>query len=301
MHQKRSFVLFVFLVVALGVPREGRACSLCRCGDPTFALTGSQIFSAQAWHVGLDFGRFAKDQVAEDDPLLREEEVEDRVTFTVSRNFGGRLTLIGRLPFAHRAITAGGEESSLSGLSDPELQAHYRLYSPSAGSGVALSLGLRPGWGENNAQLDGERAEEHLQPGTGAAGIEPGLSLWRTVGAEDEGWLFLSTVGRFNGRNDAGYHYGDVALANLGYERKFGGRVNAALETNFRYAAKDEPQVGEEDPNTGGSVLYLSPRLVIQIDPKVSFRLGVQIPVLKDLYGDQDEKVNLLTGFAVRF
>ena len=299
--QKRSFVLFVFLVVALGVPREGRACSLCRCGDPTFALTGSQIFSAQAWHVGLDFGRFAKDQVAEDDPLLREEEVEDRVTFTVSRNFGGRLTLIGRLPFAHRNIAAAEEESSLSGLSDPELQAHYRIYSPSAGSGLALSLGLRPGWGENNAQLDGERAEEHLQPGTGAAGIEPGLSLWRTVGAEDEGWLFLSTVGRFNGRNDAGYHYGNAVLANLGYERRFGARVDAVLETNFRYAAKDEPAPGEPDPNTGGSMLYLAPRIVLKLDRTLFLRLGVQIPIVKSLYGDQDEKVNLFSGLTVRF
>ena len=299
--QKRSFVLFVLLVLAVGAPREARACSLCRCGDPTFALTGSQIFSAQAWHVGLDFGRFAKDQVAEDDPLLREEEVEDRVTFTVSRNFGGRLTLIGRLPVTHRTITAGAEESSLSGLSDPELQAHYRLYSPSAGSGVALSLGLRPGWGKNNAQLDGERAEEHLQPGTGAGGVEPGLSFWRTAGAHDEGWLFVSAAGRFNGRNDAGYHYGDVALANLGYERKLGGRVNAALETNFRYAAKDEPVAGEKDPNTGGSMLYLAPRIVLKLERTLFLRLGVQIPILKDLYGDQDEKVNLFSGLTVRF
>jgi hypothetical protein len=130
---------------------------------PDLRPDGSQIFSAQAWHVGLDFGRFAKDQVAEDDPLLREEEVEDRVTFTVSRNFGGRLTLIGRLPFAHRAITAGEEESSLSGLSDPELQAHYRLYSPSAGSGIALSLGLRPGWGREQ-RAAGRRAGRGTPP-----------------------------------------------------------------------------------------------------------------------------------------
>jgi hypothetical protein len=297
--RKLAFVPFV--VLALAVPRPAGACSMCRCGDPTFALAGTQVFSAEAWHVGLDFGRFAKDQVSAEDPLLREEEVEGRATLTVSRNFGGRLTLVGRLPFAHRTITAADEESSLSGLSDPELQVHYRVYSPRPGSGLALSLGLRPGWGENDGQLDGERAEEHLQPGTGAAGVEPGLSFWRTVGASDEGWLFASAAGRFNGRNDAGYHYGDVVLANLGYERKLGGRINAALETNFRYAAKDEPQMGEQDPNTGGSVLYLSPRAVLRIDPRVSFRVAVQVPVVKDLYGDQDEKVNVLTGFTLTF
>src|SRR5262249_33224608 len=151
-----------------------------------------------------------------------------------------------RLPFANREITTVDEQSSLSGLSDPELQAHYRLYSPRPGSGVAVSLGLRPGWGKNDGQLDGQRAEEHLQPGTGAAGVEPGLSLGRPMGANDGGWLFASLAGRFNGRNDAGYHYGDAVVANLGYERKLGGRVNAVLEANFRYAAKDEPVIGEE-------------------------------------------------------
>ena len=89
--------------------------------------------------------------------------------------------------------------------------------------------------------------------------------------------------------------------ADVAYDSPVRIAVNAALEANFRYAAKDEPQDGEEDPNTGGSVLYLSPRVVIRIDPKVSFRLGLQVPLVKDLYGDQDEKVNLLTGFAVRF
>jgi hypothetical protein len=297
--RKLSFVALVLMTLL--APRASQACSMCRCGDPTFALTGTQVFSAQAWHVGLDFGRFAKDQVSLEDPLTREEEVEDRVTLTVSRNFAGRLTLVARLPFANREITTVDEQNSMSGLSDPELQAHYRLYSPGPGSGVAVSLGLRPGWGKNDGQLDGERAEEHLQPGTGSAGAEVGLSAWRTVGANDEGWLFSSAGGRFNGRNDAGYHYGDAVLANLGYERKLGGRVNAVLEANFRYAAKDEPVMGEEDPNTGGSVLYLSPRVVVKLDPRVSFRVGAQLPVLKDLYGDQDEKVNILTGLTFRF
>lgn len=296
--RRLSFVPFVLLALAL-VPRAAEACSMCRCGDPTFSLVDSQLFVPKMWHFGLDTGRYAKDQVAEDDALTREKEEENRLTLSVSRTLGSRLTLVGQLPFAHRTITTPSEQGTLSGLSDPALLAHYRLYSPGAGSWVSLSLGLRPGWGQNNRQRDGARAEEHLQPATGAAGVEPGMSFSRFVGGD--GSVFGSVGGRFNGRNDAGYHYGNAVLANLGYEKKLSQRFNGILEANFRRAAKDEPVLGESDDNTGGSVLYVSPRVLVKLDRTLFLRFGVQIPIVKSLYGDQDEKVNFLTGLTVRF
>jgi outer membrane putative beta-barrel porin/alpha-amylase len=296
--RRLSFVTFVLLALALE-PRATEACSMCRCGDPTFSLVDSQLFVPKLWHFGLDTGRYAKDQVAEADALTREKEEEDRVTLSVSRTLGRRLTLVGQLPFTHRTITTPSEQGSLSGISDPALLAHYLLYSPGAGSWISLGVGLRPGWGQNDRQRGGERAEEHLQPATGAAGVEPGISFSRFVGGD--GSVFGSAGGRFNGRNDAGYHYGNAVLANLGYEKKLSQRFNGILELNFRRAAKDEPVRGLLDENTGGSVLYVSPRVLVKLDRAVFLRLGVQVPVAKSLYGDQDEKVNFLTGLTVRF
>lgn len=300
MRRLSLFLMTLITSMAVG-PRAAHACSMCRCGDPTFALVGSQVFVPGTWHVGLDADRFTKDQVSEDDPGTREKEVESRLTLSISRTFGRRLTLLARLPLADRTITTGSERSSLSGISDPELLAHYRVRSPRPGSWLSLSLGLRPGWGRNDGRFGGVRAEEHLQPGTGAWGVEPGVSFSRVVGAADNGAVFGSAMGRFNGRNDAGYHYGHAFLANLGYERKLGGRLNGVLEANFRRAARDEPAVAELDPNTGGSVLYVSPRMLVKLEKALFLRLGVQIPVVKDLFGDQDERVNVLAGLIVRF
>ena len=298
----RRLCLFLSLVVASAlVPRAAEPCSLCQCGDPAFAFMGSQLFVPRTWHLGLSADRYAKDQVAEDDPGTREKEVENRVTLSASRTFGDRLTLVARLPFAQRNITTSSEEQSLSGLSDPELTAHYRLSAFGPGTWLSASLGLRPGWGRHDAQIDGIRAEQHLQPGTGAMGVEPGLSFSHLIGDTHPGTIFGSAFGRFNGRNDVGYHYGNAMIANLGYERRFGARLDAILETNFRYAAKDEPLPGEKDPNTGGSMLYLAPRLVLKLERTLFLRLGVQVPIVKDLYGDQDEKVNVFTGLTVRF
>ena len=298
--RRLCFVLSLVVASAL-VPRAAEPCSLCQCGDPAFALMGSQLFVPRTWHLGLSADRYAKDQIAEDDPGTREKEVENRVTLSASRTFGDRWTLVGRLPFADRTITTSSDHASLSGMSDPELVAHYRLSAPQPGTWLSVSLGLRPGWGRHDAQRDGVRAEQHLQPGTGAMGIEPGLSFSRVVGDAHPGSIFGSAMGRFNGRNDAGYHYGNAVLANLGYERRLGRRLNAVLEANFRHAARDEPARGEADPNTGGSMLYLSPRILVKLDRTLFLRLGVQVPVVKDLYGDQDEKVNLFTGLTVRF
>jgi hypothetical protein len=298
---RRIGVVALTFVMAALLPRGAEPCSMCHCGDPAFTLLGSQLFVPNIWHVGLGAERFDKDQVAEDDPTTREEEVENRLTLSASRTFGQRLTLVARVPFSQRTITTAEGEDSATGLSDPELLAHYRLFSPKGGSWLSLSLGLRLGWGQNDVQRNGERAEEHLQPGTGAAGVSPGLSFSRVVGAAHSASIFGSVLGRFNGRNDAGYHYGDVFLTNLGYERRLGDRFNGVLEANFRWAAKDEPAVGEEDVNTGGSVLYLTPTVLVRIERTLFFRVGVQIPVVKDLYGDQDEKVNVLTGLVVRF
>jgi hypothetical protein len=262
---------------------------------------GSQLFVPRTWHLGLSADRYAKDQVAEDDPATREEEVENRLTLSASRTLGSRLTLVGRLPFARRTITTSTGEESVAGLADPELAAHYRLSAPSPGNWLSLSLALRPGWGLHDAQIDGERAEQHLQPGSGALGVEPGLSFSRLVGDTHPGTIFGSAFGRFNGRNDVGYHYGNAALANLGYERRFGSRLDAVLEANFRHAARDEPRPREVDANTGGTMLYLAPRIAVKLDRTLFLRLGVQLPVVKDLYGDQDEKVNFFTGLTVRF
>ena len=58
---------------------------------------------------------------------------------------------------------------------------------------------------------------------------------------------------------------------------------------------------GEQDPNTGGSGLYLTPRVIAKIQNGVYFRVAVQIPVAQGLYGIQSEKTNVLAGFTTRF
>jgi len=38
------------------------ACSMCRCGDPTFNALGTDVYTDGAFRVALDWERFAKQQ-----------------------------------------------------------------------------------------------------------------------------------------------------------------------------------------------------------------------------------------------
>jgi len=313
---RSRFVSFAVLA-GLGLAGPGmkklEACSLCQCGDPTYSLIGSQVFEPGGFRLSLDGDRYSKDQVAvhhddhaeeggEDNEVPgaepREEEVENRITLSASHSFGERVTLLARIPFSHRTITTGGVSESKSGLSDPEIVGHARLWSSGPDSWVSLTAGVKTPWGQNDATVDGERAEEHLQPGTGAWGGSAGLAFGR--GFQGRSSLFGSAFGRFNGRNDYGYKYGDVVLANLAFERRLASRLNGVVEMNFRSARKDEEVEGEPDPNTGGNVLYVSPRLLLRLTGEIWLRAGVQIPIWKDLYGDQDEHVNVLVGLTFK-
>ena len=302
MTKWRAVFVLVILTVAgpLSVP-TAEACSICHCGDPTYSLFGSQIFVPNTWSLGVDADRYSKDQVGEEDPTQREEETENRITLSAAYSIRRRLTLVARLPIADRTITTESESLSATGLSDPEFALHLNALPSRPATFLSVALGVRTGWGENNRQVDGQRAEEHLQPGTGAVGANGGLAFSRLLGIN--GTVFGSVLGRVNGRNDFGYKYGNAVLANLAYERKLAGRLNGVFEVNYRNAAKDEEQVGEQDPNTGGSVLYLSPKILVRLDKSqgLFFRVGVQIPIVENLFGDQDEKVNVVTGLTVRF
>ena len=74
------------------------------------------------------------------------------------------------------------------------------------------------------------------------------------------------------------------------------------MELNFRHSGRDEVDAsGEEDRNTGGSILYISPRLIVSVAHGVVLRLGAQIPTWKNLYGIQSEKTNYNAGLTFLF
>jgi hypothetical protein len=289
-----SLLLFPAVVVLglgmLGV-RQCRACSICRCGDATFNALGKSGYTSSGLRFALDWERFDK---TEGDPDDAESQVENRETLFASYGVAEWFRVSMRVPYSSRELTEEGESLETNGFSDPEFYGQVRVWaSPWSELGhrasVSLTAGIKTPWGRNRLTEDGERLDEHGQPGTGATdlfGSVSGLYLLDSQSA-----IFGSVGYRHTGTNDHDYRYGRTVLANLAYEHKLGRILDGVLELNFRHAAKDRIDAAKtKDPDTGGSLLYLTPRLLVDLGHGVVLRGAVQIPVAKNLNGAQKER-----------
>jgi hypothetical protein len=192
------------------------------------------------------------------------------------------------------------------GISDPELYALLRLWSSNFGPAlgrrtwISAVAGVKTPWGRNDLRQGGERVDEHAQPGTGSTDLFGGLSGIYLF--DEKSSLFASAQYRGTARNSFGYKYGNLTTANVAYERKLTERFDAVVEANFRHARRDQVDFSRElDPNTGGSILYVTPRLIVNLGRGIVVRLAAQIPTWKNLYGVQSEKVNFNAGLTFLF
>jgi hypothetical protein len=299
----------VTLAVLTCAPSSVLACSICRCGDPTFNALGKEGFTALGFRTALDWERFDKD---EGNPAEESEsQVENRFTALVSYGFAERFMLSARVPLSVRRLETSvpGEETealSTSGVSDPEIYGQLRLWASRmrAGLGRRASLsfvaGVKTPWGENNVQHGGERADEHAQPGTGSTDAFGSLAFLYLI--DEDSALFASTGYRHTGENDFGYRYGSSVTANLAYEHRLGGRLDGVVELNFRHAAKDRTEAqGTLDEDTGGALLYVTPRLLVSLGRGLVLRFGAQVPLMKDLNGFQTERAVANVGITYLF
>jgi hypothetical protein len=305
-----SMLAAVLLLAALAAaPRPALACSICRCGDPTFNALGKEGYNAGGFRAALDWERFDKE---EGDPAEESEsQVENRLTALVAYGFNDRLSLAARVPLSwrHLVTTAPDEEPEsvrTSGFSDPELYGQLRLwaspFTSTVGRRTSITLvgGVKLPWGANDVQEDGVRVDEHAQPGTGSTDVFGSLVLLYQIDRRSA--LFVSSGYRDTGGNDFGYRYGSTFTVNLAYEHKLGTRLDGVVELNYRHAAKDRvDEDGTLDDDTGGSLLYLTPRLLMSLGHGLVLRAGVQIPTAKSLNGYQKERAVVNVGLTYLF
>ena len=309
MNWRRAVASGLAVLAGVLLPDPARACSICRCGDPTFNALGKEGFTVRGVHLALDWERFSKD---EGDPSDAYESMqENRFTALVSYGLGERFILFARVPYSLRDMTdyAPGEEPETmhtTGFADPEFYAQAKLWGSGMTGGLgqrtslSLSGGVKTAWGQDDLAEGGERLEEHLQPGSGSTDLFGGLGLLHLI--DKKSALFLSSGYRHTGDNDFGYRYGSSFLASAAYEHKLGSRFDGVAELDFRHAARDQVEAdGTLDENTGGSLLYFTPRLLVNAGRGLVLRAAVQIPIVRDLNGFQEERAVVNVGLTYLF
>lgn len=278
----------------IGAAQWAGACSQCLCGSPTPPGQMLGEFTSR-WSYGLEDRYLSKTNVLQDADG-DEHQVEHRIAGLLVYRPGPRATFQARLPYVFKSNTerAVGEPEEMTrsnGIGDAEVMARFDVLRSGgllAHRGtLALVAATAIPTGSNDAHdAAGDRFEAHLQPGTGAwsgtAGVAGSLSLASSA-------LSASVLRRVNGTSDLAYHYGDVVLFNLGYARTLSPRWEGALELNGRSAERDRTEEGEDDPNSGGTLLYAAPSVRWSGIGAVAIDLLVQIPVAQSLNGVQNE------------
>ena len=233
-------------------------------------------------------------------------------------NVGMALTL----PFMHRQHFHIGHEDTaasvweawnFSGLGDMRIDMQYAVFSPSkefepyfgVTAGVKLPTGVT---GLKNA--GGEEAEVTIQPGTGSWDGILGLQYRQTIvsiptltGAYGALPLIAGISYQVNGKGTYDYRFGNTLLVHVGSAYQFVQRAGFLLQVNGRFQDyADAGTTGEPRENTGGTWIYLSPGLNLQISDGLEGSAYVQVPVYQEVHGiQQTAKFNLAFNISYSF
>jgi len=300
---RHRLVVLGLVLVMSAWSQAARACSMCRCSDPVFSALGEGLYSYGGFQVALDWSRLNQSQGAGAD---LEAQVRNSLTATISYGWGERLTLVAQVPYTFNHLTQDGGVETADGLADPAFYLYVRLWSSNFSQGlgrrawISALVAVKTPWGKNDVTQDGERLDEHVQPGTGATNLTGGLSGLYLL---DEASSVYGSVGYTGtGRNQFGYKYGDNVQANVVYDRKLTDRLDGLLELNFLDAKRDQVNaLGVVDPDTGGQTLYLTPRVGVHVVKGLVLRAAAQFPVWEHLNGIQDVKPAFTAGLTYVF
>ena len=291
----------VALLLTFAAPAS-HACSQCMCGAPfpSDVLGGTVPMQIR---YGFEDRYLSKSNALDEGPG-DELEQEHRIAAFALWRPNDRFALLGRLPYAVKELTArplGEIETSQTehGIGDAEAQVLMELARSSSGREAWLGAvaGFTAPTGSNELKDDtGERVDAHLQPGAGAWSGTGGFHAATRLSA---GIFDASVLGRINGTNVHGYHYGNTLLYNTGWASRDASGWQLLLQMNGRSAARDQTEEGTLDENTGGTVLYLAPGARWQGWQGLALDAAVQIPVFQSLYGIQDEHTTARLAISV--
>ena len=218
------------------------------------------------------------------------------------------LAVFGVLPLTYRELETPADRRDTGGIGDARLFARYTVYRKD-GVGrtfrVAPFVGLKLPTGENSKSDASGRLPAPLQAGTGSWDVFGGLVV--TYASVD--WnLDMQASYRANTAAD-GLEVGDVFRgdASLQY-RLLPGQVTGAtrgflygvLEANLVHSKRTRIN-GIQDPNSGGTTLYLVPGLQYATRRWIA-EVAVQFPTIQDLNGSALERdFTFLAGLRVNF
>lgn len=218
------------------------------------------------------------------------------------------LAVFGILPYTWRVLDDAAGDRDTNGLGDIRAFGRYTVYRDDFKGGtfrIAPFAGIEMPTGEDQ-ERDGQGIlPVPLQPGSGTWDVFGGLiATWASVDYNIDAQVSYQDNGE-----DHGIERGDIIRADASFQYRIfpnelsgdvPGYAYALLETNWVY--DDKMQVnGVDNPNSGGTRLYLTPGLQYAAKRWVAEAV-VQIPVTQNLNGpNREDEYIIRTGFRLNF
>jgi len=190
-----------------------------------------------------------------------------------------KLALFGVVPIIRRDVEIGNTETRMSGLADTKIFARYQIYRKD-GQGTTTRivpfLGVNLPTGKTGITSDG------------STDIFGGLIF--TQASTD--WNFDGQVRYVANGQKNGFARGDEKSLDASIQYRLnssnetadvGGYIFAVLEASIAHSSQNKI-AGNSDPNSGGTVAYISPGLQYATKRWIG-EAAVRIPVVRDLNG----------------
>lgn len=315
-HRLRRAALALSIACGLAAwSPPARACSVCGCGDPVLSFSDPAALSGTL-RLQLDAEVLRVDAGSEGVPGSTDRLTQWSTRLNVAWRPLEDLTLSATLPYVSKAIevvdgASRATASDLSGIGDLELGARWALWrTVDVGARrvqeLAVSAGSTIPTGKKDATERGALIDPHGQVGTGGWGPYAGLH-WRLEAGD---WT-TSAAASFRIRTEASYfdgtryEFGDVLAWSLHEQYQAGRRWVLDLGLDARHAAADRStdEAGLVEPrveSTGGTVVAAAPAVYFNAAGPVWLMARAQLPVLKDLRGEQDVKPTFTFGLQVQ-
>jgi len=207
----------------------------------------------------------------------------------------------------HASGTYGFHDfGDITGMTDQWITSKYRVMKD-AGS-LAFFGGIKLPFGDDNETDEGGTGnaplDPALQPGSGAFDFQLGAAYSRYLSSAVS--LDTSVAYTYRTRADD-FKIGDLILFGVALSYRFTESVqvfpqpSAFLELNVRHLFRNR-EGSEEEENSGGTALFVSPGFRLGFSDRVSFTIALQIPVVQALHDEQQlTKFKVSTGLTLSF
>jgi hypothetical protein len=293
-------VVFASLLLVLLCRSENAfACATCLCGDPTLTSMGMEKPFAERMRSGVEYlNRGETVGEANDGEHVIAEQ---RLTYNFSYALNTTWIFAASLPLVTKHVDRYDLSSEQgSGVGDMDVYARWFI-------GGDESFPVRELWGlqfgmrlptSSEQYANGEAVDFDAQPGAGAT--IPGLGAW--YGYYRTPW-FLYTSATYQHAIDEGYQgyqAGDVFLVTGQAQYALNTKLALLFGLDARYKRQDR-YYGVVDENSGGSLVMAAPGLTWAPYEDWVVNLNVQLPIIQNGYGRQDEDSTYRIGVVYDF